>query len=173
MARTTERDRQRGAGKSALLSGGNAAAAGKQGRSLPVDLLKGLAILAVLFQHTMSAATFYHVGAPIYVLQAVGLFMILAGYNGARSAARRGITTQTQAYAWPALLLPVAFVIDLAFELVAFQAQLPTVLYEPNYLRYLFVVALGIWLAKARPRFNRLFWLAALGLVFVYLVEYG
>jgi peptidoglycan/LPS O-acetylase OafA/YrhL len=215
------------------------------GRSLPIDLLKGLAILAVLFQHTMSAATFYRIGAPIYILQAVGVFMILAGYNGARSFARHRVTTLAQAYAWPslgrsllrlvplyllvwllevvlypnrgelqpgdyvssllrggwgwgnyfvpvivtnvllfpllyrlalgwpALLLPVAFGLDLAFELFALQAQLPAGFYEGNYLRYLFAVALGIWLARSRPRPGWLsaFW--ALSLVFVYATEYG
>lgn len=218
--------------------------ANARARSLQIDLLKGMAILVVIFQHSMSGATFQQIGAPIYLHQAVGMFMVLAGYNAALSYARRGVDSVAAGYQWPALsraltrllapyltimaievllstdrqattageyttrlliggwgwgsyfvpvivvhtllfpivyrfaqqgpalLLPVAFGVSMAFELVTYHLGVPDAVYEPIYVRYLFAVALGVWLATSRPRPIWVFALAAFGLVYAYAQEY-
>jgi hypothetical protein len=59
-------------------------------RSAGLDLLKGVAILMVIAQHTVSGHLIHEVGGAYWIHQAVPIFLILFGYNAARQFRRSG-----------------------------------------------------------------------------------
>lgn len=66
-------------------------------------MLKGLAIISVIMLHSLSTPVKLSIGAPFYIWQAVPIFIIIAGYNGAMSCNARGFITLRQCYDWPTL----------------------------------------------------------------------
>ncbi|MDD4651102.1 MAG: acyltransferase family protein [Methanothrix sp.] len=67
-------------------------------RSVPIDILKGLAIISVILLHSWDSSTLLRLGAPYYISQAVPIFIIISGYNGVKSYLRAGATTFGQCY---------------------------------------------------------------------------
>ncbi|HEV3093105.1 MAG TPA: acyltransferase [Solirubrobacteraceae bacterium] len=59
-------------------------------RSAAIDLIKALAIVSVICLHSISYGTFRHTGGIFHIGQAVPVFVVLLGINGARSLRRRG-----------------------------------------------------------------------------------
>lgn len=89
----------------------------EQKRFDQIDILKGLAIISVIFLHSLTAAQRDYIGGPFYIYQAVPVFMVLAGFNGISSYERRGCKTLREVYNWTflssklhRLLLPYLFV---------------------------------------------------------------
>lgn len=58
-------------------------------RDLMIDIIKGLACLSVILTHTFDRDTFLSLLGPININQAVPIFIIIAGYNGALFYQRR------------------------------------------------------------------------------------
>src|SRR4051812_17940123 len=54
-----------------------------------IDVLKGVAIVAVLVQHGLPTAGLHTIAAGLWINQAVPVFFILMGFNAARAHARR------------------------------------------------------------------------------------
>ncbi len=235
---------------SAKRLGVEAVGLGKRQRDLRIDILKGLAIMAVLVQHSLDRSMLQSIGGSMYVLQAVGVFMIIAGYNSASSCARYYVNSIADGYRWPVMsrslsrlilpylliwaveavlagpsgassvgdyvvyfltggwgwgayfmpvivlhvllfpfvyrltqrapkwLLPAALALDLAFEAIVYVVHLQGLPAEPLYLRflyprYLFAVALGVWLATGRRSRKAVFVAGALSGVYVAALEYG
>ena len=67
-------------------------------RILQVDILKGLAIIAVILIHTFPDVLLAFVGAPYYLWQAVPVFLLLAAFTGALSYRRLKKRTLLQSY---------------------------------------------------------------------------
>ena len=67
-------------------------------RSAAVDLIKALAILSVICLHSLSTATLDATAATFYIWQAVPVFVVLLGINGAASLRRRGGSTLRELY---------------------------------------------------------------------------
>lgn len=63
-----------------------------------VDILKGLAIIAVILMHTYNRDFLSAIGAPFYLFQAVPVFILLAAFNNAYSLASRKETTLARCY---------------------------------------------------------------------------
>ncbi|MHB1131337.1 MAG: acyltransferase family protein [Chloroflexota bacterium] len=217
--------------------------AGRAERDLRIDIIKGIAALGVIFHHALDRPHHEAIGAPLYTLGIVEVFMVVVGFNGALALASRGVTTLAAAYhgptllrallrllpaylviwlvqaplhppgasrqeylvslltggwGWggyfvpviithalvfpliylfaqraPGLLLPVAFALDMGFQLASYSLGLPDQWHERIYLRYLFVVALGIWLASARPSGKTLATVGAFSLaLWIFPLEY-
>jgi peptidoglycan/LPS O-acetylase OafA/YrhL len=68
------------------------------GRVPQIDLLKGLAIIAVIMLHALPAATLFAVAAPLHLGQAVPVFAVLMGLNAHASNVRRGGQRLRQLY---------------------------------------------------------------------------
>ncbi|WP_414839712.1 acyltransferase family protein [Carnobacterium sp. TMP28] len=69
-----------------------------------IDVIKGLAILFVIFIHSLTNQTVLAIGGPFYILQAVPLFLIIAGFNNTMSYERHRFETLIDLYQ-PILLL--------------------------------------------------------------------
>ncbi|WP_034551119.1 acyltransferase family protein [Carnobacterium funditum] len=69
-----------------------------------IDVVKGLAILFVILIHSLTSETMLTIGGPFYILQAVPLFLIIAGFNNAMSYERHHTQTLIDLYQ-PTLLL--------------------------------------------------------------------
>jgi peptidoglycan/LPS O-acetylase OafA/YrhL len=67
-------------------------------RSAAIDLIKGLAIVAVICLHSLSAHRLEAIGALFHIWQAVPVFVFLLGLNGAASLRRRGGRTLRELY---------------------------------------------------------------------------
>jgi peptidoglycan/LPS O-acetylase OafA/YrhL len=67
-------------------------------RSPAIDLVKGLAIVSVIFLHTLPAHTLDDIGATLYISQAVPVFVFLLGFNAASSMRRRGARALRELY---------------------------------------------------------------------------
>jgi peptidoglycan/LPS O-acetylase OafA/YrhL len=67
-------------------------------RLTEVDLLKGLAIIAVILVHTWSIPVLLAIGAPFHMLHAGVLLILIAGFNGVYSYRRHGFNTPGQCY---------------------------------------------------------------------------
>jgi peptidoglycan/LPS O-acetylase OafA/YrhL len=63
-----------------------------------IDLLKGLAIIAVLIQHGLPDSVRYDSLATLHYWQAVPVFIFLMGFNGAGSFRRSGLTEMGALY---------------------------------------------------------------------------
>jgi peptidoglycan/LPS O-acetylase OafA/YrhL len=63
--------------------------AGAHTRIASIDLIKGIAIIAVIFLHTLSARALHQTVAVLHISQAVPVFMFLIGLNGAAALRRR------------------------------------------------------------------------------------
>jgi peptidoglycan/LPS O-acetylase OafA/YrhL len=72
-------------------------------RSSQVDIIKGLAIISVIILHSLSTPIKLSIGAPFYIWQAVPIFIIIAGYNGAMSCYAKGSIKLRQCYNWSML----------------------------------------------------------------------
>jgi peptidoglycan/LPS O-acetylase OafA/YrhL len=68
-----------------------------------IDLLKGFAIIAVVFLHVWQENIYLLLGAPFHIWHAVPLLILIAGFTGAYAYKRRGASTLGQCYD-PALL---------------------------------------------------------------------
>jgi peptidoglycan/LPS O-acetylase OafA/YrhL len=69
-------------------------------RSPSIDIVKGLAIVSVICLHTLSTSALHRIGALFYIWQAVPVFIIVMGINGARSFRRRGRRSLRELYSW-------------------------------------------------------------------------
>lgn len=67
-------------------------------RNYNMDVLKALAIISVILLHSLTFKTELKILAPYHIKQAVPVFMILTGYNTARSYQKRGFKTLPQFY---------------------------------------------------------------------------
>ncbi len=67
-------------------------------RNHNIDIIKGLAIIAVILIHSLSEEVLLAILSPLYIWQAVPVFMLLAGYNTAASFQRRGYASLNQFY---------------------------------------------------------------------------
>ena len=63
-----------------------------------IDVLKGLAIVAVLLLHAIPTHELFGSWAPLHLGQAVPIFIVIMGINAFGSSARRGIATLRDAY---------------------------------------------------------------------------
>lgn len=86
-------------------------------RNYNIDVLKAIAILFVIILHSLSADTLFNVLAPFHIWQAVPIFMILVGYNTAKSYERKGPESLKDLYngrtlirKFQRLIIPFAFV---------------------------------------------------------------
>lgn len=67
-------------------------------RNHNIDIIKGMAIIAVILIHSLTDELLLDILSPFYIWQAVPLFMLLAGYNTAESFQRRGYVSLNQFY---------------------------------------------------------------------------
>lgn len=67
-------------------------------RNYNIDIIKGLAIIAVILIHSLSDELLLAIFSPLYIWQAVPVFLLLAGYNTAASFQRRGYVSLNQFY---------------------------------------------------------------------------
>ncbi len=72
-------------------------------RNYNIDIIKGLAIIAVILIHSVPDEILLAVLSPFYIWQAVPVFLLLAGYNTAQSFQRRGYISLDQFYNIPFL----------------------------------------------------------------------
>ena len=86
-------------------------------RNYNIDVLKAIAIIAVILLHSLSTDMLFNVLAPIHIWQAVPIFMILVGYNTANSYERKGPESLKDLYngrilirKFQKLIIPFAFV---------------------------------------------------------------
>lgn len=206
--------------------------------NVPIDILKGLAIISVILIHSWDKSFLLQIGAPYHIWQAVPIFIILAAYNNINSYNKHNkitfiirrfnrlvwpysatIVVETlyiffinscmfldvfakvghlinitnnltyldvvKMYSYPnlflffvtggdgpgsyfvpvmvqliltlpllcllyrrniALMVVVAFLLNIVFEVYAFVSDMPNHIYRLLYIRYLFAAALGIWL---------------------------
>ncbi|MCA9765503.1 MAG: acyltransferase family protein [Carnobacterium sp.] len=63
-----------------------------------IDVIKGLAILFVILIHSLTNQTVLAIGGPFYILQAVPLFLIIAGFNNTMSYERHHSETLIDLY---------------------------------------------------------------------------
>lgn len=63
-----------------------------------IDILKGLAIIAVILMHTYNNDLLFAIGAPFYIWQAVPVFLLLAAFNNACALSSARKTTLVQSY---------------------------------------------------------------------------
>ncbi|SOC38213.1 acyltransferase family protein [Salinicoccus kekensis] len=67
-------------------------------RNYNIDIIKGLAIIAVILIHSLPDEMLLAILSPFYIWQAVPVFILLAGYNTAQSFQRRGYVSLNQFY---------------------------------------------------------------------------
>ena len=67
-------------------------------RNHNIDVLKALAIIAVILLHSLPIELLFSSGAPYHIWQTVPIFMLLAGYNTANSYQRRNYEYLNQFY---------------------------------------------------------------------------
>lgn len=72
-------------------------------RNYNIDIIKGLAIIAVILIHSLTDELLLATLSPFYIWQAVPVFLLLAGYNTAQSFQRRGYVSLNQFYNFPFL----------------------------------------------------------------------
>ena len=96
-------------------------------RSQAIDLIKGIAIVAVICLHTLSPGTLDAIGAQFYLWQAVPVFLFLMGLNATSSLRRRGGRTMRELYSrdylagrFDRVYVPflIAFLVTLALALL-------------------------------------------------------
>jgi hypothetical protein len=67
-------------------------------RSVGQDALKGIAILMVIAQHTVSGSVIREIWGAYWIHQAVPIFLVLFGFNAARQFRRRGAGSLRELY---------------------------------------------------------------------------
>ena len=67
-------------------------------RLVEIDLLKGMAIIAVILIHTWSAAVLLSIGAPFHIYHAVPFLLLIAGFTGTYSYMRHNATSLRECY---------------------------------------------------------------------------
>ena len=72
-------------------------------RNYNIDIIKGIAIIAVILIHSLADELLLAILSPFYIWQAVPIFILLAGYNTADSFQRRGYVSLNQFYNIPFL----------------------------------------------------------------------
>jgi peptidoglycan/LPS O-acetylase OafA/YrhL len=96
-------------------------------RSQAIDLIKGIAIVAVICLHTLSPGTLDAIGAQFYLWQAVPVFVFVMGLNATSSLRRRGGRTMRELYSrdylagrFDRVYVPflIAFLVTLALALL-------------------------------------------------------
>ncbi len=96
-------------------------------RSQAIDLIKGIAIVAVICLHTLSPGALDAIGAQFYLWQAVPVFVFLMGLNATSSLRRRGGRTMRELYSrdylagrFDRVYVPflIAFLVTLALALL-------------------------------------------------------
>lgn len=63
-----------------------------------IDIIKGIAIIGVIILHTISRDILFNIGAPFHIWQAVPIFLMIAGINGANSYIRSEKNTLSDLY---------------------------------------------------------------------------
>jgi peptidoglycan/LPS O-acetylase OafA/YrhL len=63
-----------------------------------IDILKGLAIISVIFIHVWKPDIYLLIGAPYHIWHAVPMLILIAGFTGAYAYKRRGASTLRQCY---------------------------------------------------------------------------
>ncbi|MGB3161522.1 MAG: acyltransferase family protein [Carnobacterium sp.] len=114
-----------------------------------IDVVKGLAILFVIFIHSITNEFILDIGGPFYILQAVPLFLIIAGFNNTMSYERNQADTLTDLYQ-PILLLK----------------KLNRILL-PAVIAYLFQMLIGPFIGKEATIFFYLFGRGGFGGFFI------
>lgn len=72
-------------------------------RNYNIDIIKGIAIIAVILIHSLADELLLAILSPLYIWQAVPIFLLLAGYNTAASFQRRGYISLNEFYNIPFL----------------------------------------------------------------------
>ena len=110
-------------------------------RDLMIDILKGLACLSVILTHAFDRDTFLSILGPIHINQAVPIFIIIAGYNGALFYQRRNFLFSDclKRYYEPSILFHRINRIVMPFSLI-WMFQILIIIYFSN-----IKLNLGIW----------------------------
>ena len=114
-----------------------------------IDVVKGLAILFVIFIHSITSQTVLDIGGPFYILQAVPLFLIIAGFNNTMSYERHHSET----------------LIDL-YQPILLYKKLNRILL-PAVVAYLFQMIIGPFIGKEATIFFYLFGRGGFGGFFI------
>ncbi len=110
---------------------------------IQIDLLKGFAIIAVVFLHVWHENIYLLLGAPFHVWHAVPLLILIAGFTGAYAYKRRGAGTLGQCYdpailsrRFKRLLKPYAiyWIIQIALLILFFHYQFDLVSLSSNFI---------------------------------------
>lgn len=72
-------------------------------RNYNIDILKAFAIISVITIHTLTWQERLAILAPYHIWQAMPLFMLIYGYNYAKSAQSKGRFTLNALYQWPVI----------------------------------------------------------------------
>src|SRR4051794_13825999 len=90
-------------------------------RNYRLDALKGVAIIAVILLHSMPRDVLDNSLAGFHIWQAVPVFLVLLGYNAARSAARRGVTYDRAYWAsrWSRIARPALIILAIDILIAA------------------------------------------------------
>jgi peptidoglycan/LPS O-acetylase OafA/YrhL len=97
-----------------------------------IDILKALAIISVIILHTVPTAVLLVIGSPYYIWQAVPLFILIAGFNGAYGYRKRNATSIKDCYnpkilfrRYSRLIIPFIIYWVLELILLSFINQVP------------------------------------------------
>jgi len=91
--------------KSRAGKGGDGTGQEKLPAAIPqIDILKGLAIIAVVLLHALPFSFFLLIGSPYHIWHAIPLFILIAGFTGAYAYKRYGSKTLKECYN-PSLLI--------------------------------------------------------------------
>jgi peptidoglycan/LPS O-acetylase OafA/YrhL len=97
-----------------------------------IDFLKALAIISVIIIHTFPLAALLVTGSPYYIWQAVPLFILIAGFNGAYGYKKRKAISLKECYdtktlfrRYSRLLIPFIIYWILELILLSFINQVP------------------------------------------------
>jgi peptidoglycan/LPS O-acetylase OafA/YrhL len=98
-----------------------------------IDFLKGIACLSVILTHTFDRDTFLSILGPFHINQAVPIFIIIAGYNGALFYQRRNFLFSDclKRYYDPSILFHRIKRIILPFSLI-WMVQILIIIYFSN-----------------------------------------
>lgn len=103
-----------------------------------IDVLKGLAIIAVIILHALPAQMLQNLGAPFSLEQAMPVFLVLMGFNNTMSfERRRGGTKLRQLYSKSFLFNKLKRIISPSLLVFVIEAALLFTLYRTNQMERL------------------------------------
>lgn len=103
-----------------------------------IDILKGMAIIAVIILHALPAQTLQILGAPFSLEQALPIFMVLMGFNNTMSfERRRGGTRLSQLYSKSFLFTKLKRIISPSLLVFVIEAALLLTLSRTNQAEHL------------------------------------